>query len=416
MEDDERWDDLLTWYDDTAIEYDAYHNPKNWRNGMTLSWGNGSQLTAVGLTAGGAARYKYDASGARYEKTVGGVTTSYHLIDGVAYGEKRSDGVELQYLYDENGRVYGLRKGGILYYFLFNGQGDVIGIVDEYETLQCRYAYDAWGKVLSVKDASGAAITNATHIGNLNPFRYRGYYYDVETGFYYLNSRYYDPTVKRFLNADSLVGITNDVATYNLYVYCGNNPISRDDSSGHFWKEVGNFFSGIGDAISSGWNKLTNSISSSVSVDASVGAGIGVKKNTGIGNVEAAFVPIATEWGYDARSKKTYKSDKSSLSIKKELTSSIWAGVDATYSAPTTSTRRPDPILPENDQGLIMNPDASWSGIFGLCIGSWNAAIPFEEPVEQRQISFGVGAYFILGGEVNISFDVNAFKRAWEGE
>ena len=249
MEDDERWDDLLTWYDDTAITYDAYHNPKNWRNGMTFSWGNGSQLTAVGLTAGGAARYKYDASGARYEKTVGGVTTSYHLIDGVAYGEKRSDGVELQYLYDENGRVYGLRKGGILYYFLFNGQGDVIGIVDEYETLQCRYAYDAWGKVLSVKDASGAAITNATHIGNLNPFRYRGYYYDVETGFYYLNSRYYDPTVKRFLTMDCQLGANGDVAALNMYAYCGNNPVAREDSYGTSWDDIKAFGDGLKDGF-----------------------------------------------------------------------------------------------------------------------------------------------------------------------
>ena len=190
-------------------------------------------MTAVGLTAGGAARYKYDASGARYEKTVGGVTTSYHLIDGVAYGEKRSDGEELQYLYDENGRVYGLRKGGILYYFLFNGQGDVIGIVDEYETLQCRYAYDAWGKVLSVKDASGAAITNASQIGNLNPFRYRGYYYDVETGFYYLNSRYYDPTVKRFLNGDSVFDAGAGAVAYNLFAYCANNPVRYEDAGGH---------------------------------------------------------------------------------------------------------------------------------------------------------------------------------------
>ena len=247
LEDDERWDDVLTWYDDTEITYDSFHNPKNWRDGMNLSWQNGSQLYIVSQSSGNSSYY-YDASGARYQKLVSGVTTTYHLVDGVAYSEKRSNGIELQYLYDENGSVYGIRKNGILYYFLFNGQGDVIGIYDEYKTLQARYEYDAWGKLLSVTNASGTTITSSTHIGNVNPFRYRGYYYDVETGFYYLNSRYYDPEVKRFLTMDDtdvITATTDGTTDKNLFAYCDNNPINRVDETGFFWKSVGSLFAKV---------------------------------------------------------------------------------------------------------------------------------------------------------------------------
>ena len=97
---------------------------------------------------------------------------------------------------------------------------------------------DAWGKVLSVKDQNGNAITSATHIGNLNPFRYRGYYYDSESGFYYLMSRYYDPVTHRFINADEYASTGQDITGYNMFAYCGNNPVMREDKDGHFWNFV----------------------------------------------------------------------------------------------------------------------------------------------------------------------------------
>ena len=92
------------------------------------------------------------------------------------------------------------------------------------------YEYDAWGNKLSIKDANGTDVSsNASHIANINPFRYRGYYYDSETSFYYLQSRYYDPVVQRFISAD------NNFSNYNLFMYCGNNPINRVDSNGEHW-------------------------------------------------------------------------------------------------------------------------------------------------------------------------------------
>lgn len=91
------------------------------------------------------------------------------------------------------------------------------------------YTYDAWGKVLSVTG------TLASTIGTINPFRYRGYYYDRETGFYYLNSRYYDPEVGRFINADAVLGANGGIVGYNLFAYCNNNPVNYSDPSGECW-------------------------------------------------------------------------------------------------------------------------------------------------------------------------------------
>ena len=115
-------------------------------------------------------------------------------------------------------------------------QGDVIGILDANGAEIATYAYDALGKVLSVG--------GNTTIGNLNPIRYRGYYYDTETGLYYLNSRYYDPEVCRFINADEtsmLFALQNDFCG-NLFVYCKDNPTNYDDEGGLFsFKDIKNF-------------------------------------------------------------------------------------------------------------------------------------------------------------------------------
>ena len=105
---------------------------------------------------------------------------------------------------------------------ILNSSGDYVA----------KYTYDAWGNILSVTDNSGAAITSATHIGNMNPIRYRGYYYDSETKFYYLQSRYYDPETGRFLNADGLVQTGQGVLDKNMFAYSKNNPVMLIDPTG----------------------------------------------------------------------------------------------------------------------------------------------------------------------------------------
>ena len=96
-----------------------------------------------------------------------------------------------------------------------------------------QYVYDAWGNH-AVLDSNGNDRTDTSHIGNRNPIRYRGYFYDVETGLYYLQTRYYDPEIGRFLNMDDVAyADLEQFHGLNLYAYCGTNPVNYVDPSGH---------------------------------------------------------------------------------------------------------------------------------------------------------------------------------------
>ena len=147
------------------------------------------------------------------------------------------------------------------YYFVCNWRGDVIRIYDGAGAVIANYNYDAWGNVISVTDANGAAITDSTHIANVNPLRYRGYYYDSETGLYYLQSRYYDPAVKRFINADTLLGANKDILGNNVFAYCSNNPANHSDPTGHgIIRDAWNW---VKEKAERYWNKLVLKMSKS---------------------------------------------------------------------------------------------------------------------------------------------------------
>ena len=234
--DDTNWRDKLTSYDGQAITYDEIGNPLSYR-GYTLTWQNGRQLATLsgnGVTAS----YTYDVDGLRTSKTVNGVKHEYYYVGNTLQYEKFGT-TELWFFYDADGNPSGVRyKNGSTttdYYFVCNWRGDVIRIYDGAGTVVANYNYDAWGNVISVTDANGAAITDSTHIANVNPLRYRGYYYDFESGLYYLRSRYYDPEIGRLINADNMIITGSDLTGLNLFAYCGNNPVNRVDPSGQFW-------------------------------------------------------------------------------------------------------------------------------------------------------------------------------------
>ena len=148
------------------------------------------------------------------------------------------------WLYGADGDYLGFTLNGAEYYYVKNMQGDVVAIADENRNIVVVYTYNDYGKLEST---SG---TLAETVGALNPIRYRGYYYDTETGFYFLNSRYYDPQICRFINADVLLD-NRTASTLNLYAYCGNNPIVNIDDDGHFFGAViGGIIGGISGAIS----------------------------------------------------------------------------------------------------------------------------------------------------------------------
>ena len=204
---------------------------------------NGRQLAT--LTKNGATNsYAYDENGIRTRKTANGSTTIYHVVDGVLLGEFSTRG-DIVFLYDESGALYGFTRGGTYYYYAFNGQGDVIGMYDQAGDVVAKYTYDTWGAPRTITDGSNNDVSSdATHIANINPIRYRGYYYDTDTGFYYLQSRYYDPVVGRFINADDIkcLGAEGKLLSYNLFAYCLNNPVNRTDVNGNWslpnWAKV----------------------------------------------------------------------------------------------------------------------------------------------------------------------------------
>ena len=174
------------------------------------------------------ASYKYNADGIRTQKTVGSRTTDFFLEGSTIVAQKTGNDV-IWYYFDGDGTRDAIEYGGKVYYYMYNPQGDVIGLFDDYLNVVVEYTYDSWGKIIDVDDTSGVGLATA------NPFRYRGYYYDEESGLYYLNSRYYHPEIGRFINADGLVTTGSDLSGTNLFAYCGNNPVNRTDSTGQAW-------------------------------------------------------------------------------------------------------------------------------------------------------------------------------------
>ena len=133
-----------------------------------------------------------------------------------------------------NGSYIGFTYNGVEYYYVYNLQGDVEAITDAEGTIVAKYEYDEWGYVEYELNYNGAV-----NISEINPIRYRGYYYDSERGLYYLNSRYYDPFMCRFLNADGYVTTGQGVTSFNMFTYCLNNPVNMYDPNGCFGISIG---------------------------------------------------------------------------------------------------------------------------------------------------------------------------------
>ena len=242
---DSTWGDLLTSFNGQTITYDEIGNPLQYRDGMSFTWAKGRQLQ--GITKDGLnASYTYDENGLRISKTVNGITTKIFRTNGQPVGMNMSDGKDVTFILDGDGNVYGVHYDhysfdqlcSATYYFAFNAQGDVIGIYDFDGRMIATYDYDEWGNctvhALST-DRNGHEVDSPDHVAYVNPFRYRGYFYDAETGFYYLNSRYYDPGTGRFINSDNVVSGTGEsVQGYNTFAYCFNNPVNLSDENGNW--------------------------------------------------------------------------------------------------------------------------------------------------------------------------------------
>ena len=245
-----QWKDQITSYDGVEFIYDSIGNPREYYNGYefyNFSWQNGRELASADF-GHSTVTYKYGADGLRIQKTVDGAVHDYYYSDGLLVREviTYSSYIEiLDFLYDESGLPYSFVQsfnyngttGSTQFYYVKNLQGDVVAITDASGNIVAEYTYDAWGCVLYTNEYTH------DNIGYVNPIRYRSYYQDNETGFYYLQSRYYDPMIKRFINADGYVNANGDILGFNMYAYCGNNPVMGCDPTGKWTYSQGYSFS-----------------------------------------------------------------------------------------------------------------------------------------------------------------------------
>ena len=219
------WQDQLTKFNNEVITYDAIGNPLTIGT-KTLSWKNGRELSSYSDGTNNIT-YKYNIDGIRTEKNVNGITTKYYLEGSKIVFEDRN-GTMIYYIYSGD-ELLGFKYNDNIYYYHKNIFGDIIGILDSSYSEIVTYEYDSWGHITNIVDNSN------TNLGTINPFRYRSYYYDEETNLYYLNSRYYNANIRRFINADVMICSNNDIITGNSFVYVSNNPINFSDKNGKAW-------------------------------------------------------------------------------------------------------------------------------------------------------------------------------------
>ena len=221
--------DRLVSFNGTKIEYDS-SNPLNPRKYGSNTYQFEGRRLVRWLYGGGYYDYVYNDQGLRIKKTdYRGVTWNY-IYDGNKLIRETSINNTLDFLYDEYDNLYGFIKDNSEKYLYIRDQlQNIIGITDINGKIVVKYSYDAWGALKNIEDTSSSGI------GKLNPFRFKGYYYDNESSMYYCKTRYYVPQWGRWLSPDSIEYLnTNSINGLNLYCYCFNNPIIYVDSSGHF--------------------------------------------------------------------------------------------------------------------------------------------------------------------------------------
>lgn len=277
--------DQLINFNGEKISYDVMGRPTTIGD-HKLAWNKKGKLIGYDDIA-----YTYGLNGIRTSKTVDGVKTTYSILNNKILAE-RSDGMEIIYRYSSD-KLIGFAFNGVEYIYERNIQGDVLRIYRKDDlNLAAEYHYDAYGNHVVVNHTE-------EKIGDINPFRYRGYYFDSETGWYYLNTRYYSSAMGRFISPDELSILDetkSQINGLNLYMYCGDNPVMNVDPSGRdwwadLWKGITSFVIGavIVTAVA-----LVSVATAGTAVPVLVGAGIGFLTSGAI-----SFVSEGMQCGWD---------------------------------------------------------------------------------------------------------------------
>ncbi len=356
-----------------------------------MTWKNGKQLASA-VSSGRTVSYEYDKNGLRTSKTYNG--TRY---DFAYAGDKLVwqgwEGNEMYFFYDNTGAPIALwyfPKGGtrVTGYYFTNAQGDVVRIEDPDGKLLASYVYDVWGKV----------IVSSGSVSAINPLKYRGYYHDTETGFYYLQSRYYDPVVSRFINADSYASTGQGFLGYNMFAYCGNNPVNRVDASGSMHVRIDDFGGGGIAGSSSTFDKVRDTAWAFLQ-SATISGGVG----TGIQG-SAHVSPIVTSGGakVDILAIELHAGKGVRIGQRGEAGASI--GLDGSFG----------------DAGKTLHIGGSESFFkshlnYGWCSEhGWTwCECPNEEITNGVKSILGISAsaYFIAGVSFDAGFDMNYFSE-----
>ena len=295
--------DRLTNYNGTALTYDNIGNPLTYYTGQsyTFTW-KGRELT--GATYGGKTMsFTYNDNGIRTSKTVAGTKTTYYL-DGDRIVAEETNGNVIVYIYDENWQPLGMQYHSAIndaddwyvYWFEKNIFGDVVAVYNQGGIKMASYVYDAWGNATVTYSNDGDILPS-----KFNPFRYRGYYFDKELNLYYVNSRYYDAKICRWISPDAIELITStpmSLSDNNLYAYCDNNPVNRVDYSGEIWHPavIGAFVGMLGGLAGQGiTDALTSVLCNELTVSnwetyagAAIGGAAGGVILGGTGNIGAS--------------------------------------------------------------------------------------------------------------------------------
>ena len=272
-----------------------------------MNWQEGRRLVSAtnGTTS---LSFTYDSEGLRLTKTVGSTVYHYYYAGGKLIRQTKSVSGSvtetLDFFYDHLGHPYALKHkvGGVYttYYYITNLQGDVLSIINSSGTAVATYTYDPYGKVLTAAGTFAAT----------NPLRYRGYVYDTETGLYYLQSRYYDPTTGRFLNADAFASTGQGILGNNMFAYCLNNPVNYRDTIGRFateaWGDLdgdptgnedelrGGSSTGVG--YGSAWSGFKTSLSDAAKgLNMALGEKSGIQNHHIVSNKNKKYTPQFTE-------------------------------------------------------------------------------------------------------------------------
>ena len=320
-----------TQTNDIDFTYDDSGNPLSQIDSIAgasveYTW-DGTQLTGY-YTPQSYSTYEYNVDGIRVSRSdLNGVDYEYFLNNNKIIVEYRDNDV-LYYTYDSDGSLISMNYNGNEYFYITNYQGDVIEIVDINGVTVVKYKYDAWGNTVYKYDSG-------LNIDDINPFRYRSYYLDSDTGLYYLQSRYYNPEIGRFLSCDNVSYLnTASQLGNNGYAYTFNNPIRYDDSEGNFINTiigvvVGGIWGGIAEASKGGsfwkgaaYGALSGAVAGLV-VDAAIATG-------GVGGVViAAFGGFAAGSLSDIGSQVIFEGAKSwdDIDKKRALTTGAITGV-----------------------------------------------------------------------------------------